>query len=121
VRPPRHVAADNINPDGSYPNIPQNYTDATGGGTYYVFTAGEGLSSATYQPLWVRRASLHATSMLPPAGAPALTELLPEAVLSPRRSGQRTILDAGHVSGHRASAILLHTSHLRASEPLSIT
>ncbi len=54
------MAADNINPDGSYPNIPQKYTDATGGGTYYVFTAGEGLSSATYQPLWVRRVSPHA-------------------------------------------------------------
>ena len=49
-----HVPADNINPDGTFPTIPATYTDATGPGTYYLFAAGEGLSSATYQPEWVR-------------------------------------------------------------------
>ena len=48
------ASADNINPDGTFPTIPATYTDATGPGTYYLFAAGEGLSSATYQPEWVR-------------------------------------------------------------------
>ena len=47
------LAADNINPDSTYPSLPANYTDATGPGTFYLFTAGEGLNSATYQPEWV--------------------------------------------------------------------
>ncbi len=95
------MAADNINPDGSYPNIPQNYTDATGGGTYYVFTAGEGLSSATYQPLWVRRVSPHARSMLPPVGTWDAFELQPQVMLSSRRSGKRDILYPGHLPTER--------------------
>ncbi len=45
------AAADTVNPDSTYPTIPAN---GTGPNTYYVFTAGEGLNSATYQPLWVR-------------------------------------------------------------------
>jgi hypothetical protein len=45
------VAADTVNPDSTYPTIPAN---GTGPNTYYVFTAGEGLNSATYQPVWVR-------------------------------------------------------------------
>ncbi|KAK9830602.1 hypothetical protein WJX81_003718 [Elliptochloris bilobata] len=71
--------ADTINPDGTYPTLPAN---STGPGTYYIFTAGEGLNSATYQPLWdawLRFLSRSGLTSFPMAASPGNHEIEQQA------------------------------------------